>query len=308
MMRRIATSLLISVLLIGGAVPQVNAQTSKAVAVQSDYAKHWAKAEIDWAIQKHLMWKNPDGTFKPDETITQGQFLTTLTATLGVSARSPFPQTAKSWANATYEKANKAGWITPDIKIDPNAKITRFEAAKWIMNAWGHKQVKDPIYYCYLRSSLFASHKFVNGFYNTKGLEAYRDYHYFFKTALPTDKFTRAETANTMKLLAFKWGQTQQAIKIKDEFQKSLYIKNGMVYGKIPNIPFIKYELEAGFLYFDEKGNYVKELKGNFSVPAKGNITFRYTNRNSTTAWYGWNLPNLTPIDTGSKFFAGERL
>lgn len=278
-----------------------------AVAVKSDYQNHWAKNEIEWAIQNNLMWKNPDGTFRPDDTITQAQFLASLAAIEKVQGGIPYPPAANHWAKATYEKAAKAGWITPDIKIDPNAKITRYEAAAWITNAWGYKTY-DPMYFVKGEHLIKSSYKFVKGIYTPTGKEAFEDEKYFKVTALPTDRFTRAEMAHSLKLIQTRKAYIAEAKGWLNEFYKSIYIKNGMAYGRVPKLPNVTFVKTAGVSYIVTSGKPGRSLPSGqtFSVPAKGKLAIGANFHSSWIMTYHVELPSLRLIDSKDQFYRSQ--
>ncbi len=283
----------------GGIVPTSHtiAATKPMTVVKNDYTNHWGKQEIEWAVKQKLMWLNPDGTFRPDETITQAQFLMSLVAIENLKEKAPFPSVGNHWAKEAYEKAAKAGWMTPDIKIQPNAPITRYEAAAWITNAWGHKRF-DPLEYTYLNHLLISSHKFREGVYNpTKTKLATRDQRYFKTTALPTDRFTRAETAHTLSMISVRKANIEEARKWVSEIQRSLQIKNGMLYGKVPNIPNVPYVKHAGFGYWNGNTRKTLSANSNFAVPADGFLGLAASFDSVPTVNFRWELPSLKVVD-----------
>ncbi|MEF3304005.1 CAP-associated domain-containing protein [Paenibacillus sp. GYB003] len=44
----------------------------------TDTAGHWGKAAIDWAVSQRIVDGFPDGTFKPDQTVSEAQFVAML--------------------------------------------------------------------------------------------------------------------------------------------------------------------------------------------------------------------------------------
>lgn len=260
---------------------------------KNDYAGHWGEKDISWALQNKLMWKYPDGSFHPDEQITQAHFLTSLVAVMGLKEKMPYSAVGNHWAKDAYEKASKAGWMTKDIKIDPNAKINRYEAGAWIANAWGHKHA-DPLRYTYLERLVHASWRFNKGFYlPNSNRPAYRNISYFLRTALPTDKFTRAEVAHSLKLIHTRRAQVAETYSYFVKLKNSIVIKDGKAYGQMPNFQVITSVKEFG-------GGHVHQAKytsfkpgKSYVVTANGFIGFTGSFDASSVATYRISLPNL---------------
>ncbi|TPG70057.1 S-layer homology domain-containing protein [Brevibacillus laterosporus] len=263
----------------------------KSTVKQKDYAKHWAEKEIDMALQNKWLGNYSDGKFRPDEPITQSQFLSALVSLHQLKEKQPHPETAKSWAKDAYEKVAKAGWMTPDIKINPDQGITRYEAAAWITNAWGHKQT-DVFQYTYQNNLLLSSNKFVNGLYQPNGKLAMKSMKFVQQTALMTDSFTRAEAAHTLKLISTKIHHLNECNSWIDQIQKSLTIKSGKLTGKVPGLPDVLYVKQASLI--QNIDGEIKELQ-DFSIDPKGKLIFGATFDSNTTVLYEWKLPNLTP-------------
>ncbi|WP_176560279.1 S-layer homology domain-containing protein [Brevibacillus dissolubilis] len=292
----------------------VTASATKPVAKPSDYSQHWAKDWIDWSINNKLMWKYADGTFRPDETVTQAQFLSALVKVQGLKEKSPHPPTAKHWAKDVYEMVAKAGWFTPDIKVNPDGRITRYEAAAWITNAWGHKTY-DPLQFTYKRNLMEASYKFQRGLYSSGNRKASSDYNYYFKMALPGDKFTRGEAVHTLFLINDIRKDLIEAQNWYLEFQKSLYVKSGKVYGKVPNnIPKEASKNGVGVSFHPVNvkpdGSNILVLNSGqaFSVPSNGKIIMQGGHLGRPTVLFVWNLPNLQAIDEQNRVYSNSNI
>ncbi|WP_232697947.1 S-layer homology domain-containing protein [Brevibacillus daliensis] len=279
----------------GLGMDQVAKAAPKVVNSKNDYANHWAANEIKWALEQKLMGTYPNGAFRPDETITQSQYLSALVTLHKLKDKTPHPATAKSWAKEAYEKAAKADWFTPDIKISPDVGITRYEAAAWITNAWGHKTY-DPMQFGFRNQLLYASHKFNKGLFDPTGKKVEKSYNYYFKTVKNDDKFTRAEAAHTFYLLNNKYKNIEEAKGWVKSFQDSLVIKGDMLYGKVPEMPNIQFVKQSGFLYKDVDTIKLESGK-QFSVPLKGQIMFISSHYTRKTLHLMWYLPNTKPVD-----------
>lgn len=44
----------------------------------TDYEKHWAREDIEWCLEKGLLKGYPDGTFRPDQTVTRAELAAIL--------------------------------------------------------------------------------------------------------------------------------------------------------------------------------------------------------------------------------------
>ncbi len=109
-----------------------------------DLAGHWAEAAIRQAVQAGIVSGYPDGTFKPDRTVTRSEFAVMLMGALK-------PQTGKAaltftdkeqigaWALDAVAQAVEAGMIAgyEDGSFRPDAEITRAEMAMMLATALG---------------------------------------------------------------------------------------------------------------------------------------------------------------------------
>ncbi|WP_162309330.1 S-layer homology domain-containing protein [Cohnella abietis] len=110
--------------------------------ISSDTAGHWAEASIKQAISSGIVKGYPDGTFKPNHTVTRAEFAEMLMNTLkpqGEGVTPTFTDTAEigAWANKAIAQAVQAGIIkgNPNGAFRPNVEITRAEMAEMIARA-----------------------------------------------------------------------------------------------------------------------------------------------------------------------------
>ncbi|RKP51451.1 hypothetical protein D7Z26_16810 [Cohnella endophytica] len=110
----------------------------------SDIATHWAEAGIKQAVSAGIVSGYPDGTFKPNRTVTRAEFAVMLMNALkpqGDGAELKFTDKEKigSWAQKSVAQAVYAGVINgyEDGSFRPNAEITRAEMAAIIAKALG---------------------------------------------------------------------------------------------------------------------------------------------------------------------------
>ncbi|WP_179097628.1 S-layer homology domain-containing protein [Paenibacillus sp. FSL H7-0331] len=110
----------------------------------SDITLHWAEANIKQAISNGIVTGYPDGTFKPNNTVTRAEFAVMLMNTLkpqGEGAALTFTDTVEigTWAQKAVAQAFKSGIVQgyEDGSYRPNAEITRAEMAVMLANALG---------------------------------------------------------------------------------------------------------------------------------------------------------------------------
>ncbi|WP_219835402.1 S-layer homology domain-containing protein [Paenibacillus sp. R14(2021)] len=116
----------------------------------SDVAGHWAEQGIKEAVGAGFVKGYPDGTFKPNQTVTRAEFAVMLANALqlhGDGAKLTFKDSAEigDWAREAIASAVKAGIIHgyEDGTFRPNAVITRAEMATMIATATGLKIEAD---------------------------------------------------------------------------------------------------------------------------------------------------------------------
>lgn len=110
----------------------------------SDILGHWAETGIQQAVKGGLITGYPDGTFKPNYTVTRAEFAVMLVNTLkpqGVGAKLNFIDSAEigAWAQQAIALAVREGILHgyEDGSFRPNAEITRAEMAVVTAGALG---------------------------------------------------------------------------------------------------------------------------------------------------------------------------
>lgn len=110
----------------------------------SDIIGHWAEAHIKQAATNGIVNGYPDGTFKPNHTVTRAEFTVMLMNTLKLKeegAMLSFTDSSKigPWAQKAVAQAIQAGIIKgyKDGTFRPGAEITRAEMAMMLANASG---------------------------------------------------------------------------------------------------------------------------------------------------------------------------
>ncbi|WP_165861243.1 S-layer homology domain-containing protein [Paenibacillus paeoniae] len=112
-----------------------------------DIAGHWSESAIFQALRNGIVTGYPDGTFKPNHTVTRAEFTVMLMKALksqeatGEASVLAFADATKigTWAKDAIAQALQAGYITgyEDGTFRPDAQITRAEMAVMVARALG---------------------------------------------------------------------------------------------------------------------------------------------------------------------------
>jgi hypothetical protein len=100
----------------------------------SDISGHWAEGQVLAGINYGYIGGYPDGTFKPDNTITRAEFVAVINRARNFTAMTNIPfrdVPVNEWYFQDVQKAYMAGYITGDNEgnFNPGAQITRQEVA-----------------------------------------------------------------------------------------------------------------------------------------------------------------------------------
>lgn len=113
----------------------------------SDIGRHWGESQIKAFINKGYINGYPDGTFRPDNSITRAEFVRIFNTTFGLTAKSGkvFNDTANHWAKDAIDIAVTNGVCNgmTTTEFAPDQPITREQAAKMIAN---YKKINDSYY------------------------------------------------------------------------------------------------------------------------------------------------------------------
>jgi uncharacterized protein YjdB len=108
-------------------------------------ASYWGYDAISSLSSKGIVSGYPDGTFKPDASITRAEFATIVVKALGLNTTGTTGQftdvTADAWYYGTVNAAASAGLVSGmgDNLFAPNALITREQMAVMVAKALGNK-------------------------------------------------------------------------------------------------------------------------------------------------------------------------
>ena len=98
----------------------------------SDANDEWYSAAVNYVVEKNLINGYPNGTFKPNESITRAEFAQMISGYVKNEKKSTteFQDVKDHWAKDAIDKlyGNKNVSGYPDGSFKPNAKITRAEA------------------------------------------------------------------------------------------------------------------------------------------------------------------------------------
>lgn len=108
------------------------APLADAATVPVDMQGHWASGQVAEWKEAGLVGGFPDGTFRPDDSITRAQFITMVNKVLGLKEKAPISYAdvrENDWFANEIAKAKQSGYISgyPDNTIRPNNTITRQE-------------------------------------------------------------------------------------------------------------------------------------------------------------------------------------
>ncbi len=122
----------------------------------SDTTGHWANSSLGFIENYGIINGYPDGSFRPERSITRAEFATVVSRFVSVSDDTttgaaveiePFTDTEGHWAQTSIEKCRKAGIISGygNGRFMPDSPITRAEAVSIINRLTAREADKDFI-------------------------------------------------------------------------------------------------------------------------------------------------------------------
>ncbi|MCR8635724.1 asparaginase domain-containing protein [Paenibacillus radicis (ex Xue et al. 2023)] len=124
------------------AVENKAAETTEGKPSFSDTTGHWAEAAIKWASSQNIVSGYPDGSFKPDHSVTRAEFTLMLMNVLkpqgeGRALELTDKDTIGAWAQKAVAQSVEAGIIKgyEDGTFRPNTQINRAELVSMIAAA-----------------------------------------------------------------------------------------------------------------------------------------------------------------------------
>ncbi|QLE58272.1 family 10 glycosylhydrolase [Nostoc sp. TCL26-01] len=106
----------------------------------SDIQNHWARPFIEALAQRRILNGYPNGTFRPDNSVTRAEFAAIVAAVFPGSVKrqyTPFIDVpANHWAAGAIKKAYETGFLAgyPDKSFRPNERIARGDVFVSLVN------------------------------------------------------------------------------------------------------------------------------------------------------------------------------
>jgi hypothetical protein len=117
-----------------------------------DISQHWGKDYISTLASAGYINGYPDGTFKPDKTVSQAEFISVLINCMGVTPTDTttqyFNDTSKHWALGSINEAVKRGILIPSEYsnvLRPDSGLKRSQAAAMMVRALGKQENNGTI-------------------------------------------------------------------------------------------------------------------------------------------------------------------
>lgn len=136
MKKAVKTLLVVSLGITLGAIPAMAKEnTSSFTDVQPS---HWAYSMVEWGAGNHILSGYEDHTFKPDQTVTEAEFLKML-----ISSFENVAESGTQWYDKYYAYALAKGWYIPGLtnKLAINHPVSRGNVALILASAMGNRFV-----------------------------------------------------------------------------------------------------------------------------------------------------------------------
>lgn len=109
----------------------------------SDIESHWARAFIEALAQRKILNGYPNGTFRPDNSVTRAEFAAIIATVFNQPAKReyvPFTDVpANHWAANAIKKAYETGFLSgyPDRSFRPNNRIAKGDVLVSLVSGLG---------------------------------------------------------------------------------------------------------------------------------------------------------------------------
>jgi hypothetical protein len=120
--------------IVSTAIPLVISSSALAQAKFSDVQGHWASEFIEVLASKNVIAGFPDGTFKPDQSVTRAQFAAIVRQAFNENKVRAYPEfrdvPRNYWAAPAIEEAYETGFMSgyPGNIFQPNQQISKVQA------------------------------------------------------------------------------------------------------------------------------------------------------------------------------------
>ena len=240
-------SLLLVVLIMFTSMPIYAVQEKN---IPNDINKHWAEKQIKWAFDKDYLSGYPDGSFKPQENMTNAEYISLIIRILNGNEKINIDNTNKQmWYSKYIAKAVEIGAIDKIENFEPNNKITRDEACRLLAFAYsvkGNIALLDKFH----NKDKIVNKEAIAGLLEKSIVNGYPD-----NTLKPQNSITRAEIAN----IVYRGEEIANLKKIKIEDKKD---------DNITALP-VKESNKSSYInsFFDNKRNDVDKENSNNKKP-----------------------------------------
>ncbi|MBV1758250.1 MAG: S-layer homology domain-containing protein [Dethiosulfatibacter sp.] len=162
----------------------------------SDISGHWAERNIQDLVDKGAINGYPDGTFRPNNTISKAEFCSVLSGALGleeVIGAKTFDDVEGHWAKGRIEALVKKGVIDKNLyglSYNPEKPITREEIAMMTVNMIGAETDDTILPFSDKEQIGLGYHSYVAKAYANNIIKGYSD-----GSFVPAGTATRAEAA-----------------------------------------------------------------------------------------------------------------
>lgn len=115
-----------------------------------DIQNHWARLFIETLAQRRILNGYPNGSFRPDKSVTRAEFVAIISAVLNLTVQREYVPFAdvpnQHWAKNAIKKAYESGFIVgyPDRTFRPNNRISRSDILVAIINGLGIANQVEP--------------------------------------------------------------------------------------------------------------------------------------------------------------------
>ncbi|WP_020618465.1 carbohydrate binding domain-containing protein [Paenibacillus daejeonensis] len=149
MLKRGLCFMIAAVMLVSGLLPASRQAVAASAQTAGDWQGHWAQEEIGRWLDSGLLEGYPDGSFRPQQSLTRAEFAVVLTRLFGLRAEAaPVFADIKpgEWHAEAIDALTRAGLAEgyPDGTFQPSRSVTRQEAAVLLYRAFLFKEEDAP--------------------------------------------------------------------------------------------------------------------------------------------------------------------